>query len=196
MVIGLTGGIGSGKTTVAKMFAKYNNVVVYFADIEAKNLMNTSLTIREKLSKEFGEKVYKNDELNRPFLANIVFNDNNKLSLLNSIVHPEVHKHLNSFIQSNSDKDYIVYENAILFENGSDMLCDKIITVTAPLSVRIERVILRDHTTKEEVLRRIKNQWSDSKKILQSNYIVENLDFNSLETQILNIHNKLTKKKF
>lgn len=192
MVVGLTGGIGSGKSTVLKFFKKLGTVATYIADKEAKELMNTSLEIRRQLIKEFGIEVFKDDKLNRPYLANIVFNDKEKLSVLNAIVHPAVHKHLQNFINQNKDKDYILYENAILFENGSDKLCDKIITVTAPQEIRIERVIKRDNTTKEEVLNRMKNQWSDTKKILQSNYVIHNLDIRSVEQQTLRIHKKLT----
>lgn len=193
MVVGVTGGIGSGKTTVVKMFAKQPNVAVYFADIEAKQLMNTSTEIKQQLIANFTEEVYENNQLNRPFLASIVFNDKEKLALLNSIVHPVVHQHFQDFIASNRDKEYILYENAILFENGSNVLCDKIITVTAPQNVKIERVIKRDNCTEKEVLQRMKNQWLDTKKILQSNYVVYNVDLQFTEQQVLGIHNKLTK---
>lgn len=194
MVVGLTGGIGSGKTTVLNLF-KEHNVAVYIADVEAKQLMNTSTLIKEQLVKEFGLNVYKENKLNRPFLAEIVFKDKNKLKILNSIVHPEVYKHLNNFIKNNSDKDYIVYENAILFENGSDTLCDKIITVTAPKLIRIQRVLNRDNTTEKEVLQRIANQWKEEKKLLQSNYIIENIELMDTQKTVQQIHNFLTQKK-
>lgn len=193
MVVGITGGIGSGKTTVVKLFKKFNNVVVYYADDEAKKLMNTSLVIKEKLIKEFSNEVFIAGKLNRPFLASIVFNDKKKLKILNAIVHPEVNKHLSDFIKLNKDKDYIVYENAILFENGSDYLCDKIITVTAMHESKVSRVILRDKTTKEAVEKRMNNQWGDTIKILQSHYVVYNEKLNECELQVLRIHNKLTK---
>ncbi len=192
MLVGITGGIGSGKTTVAKLFAKFENVVIYFADQEAKQLMNTSSIIKEKIIANFSSEAYVNDELNRKFLSNIVFNNKEKLHLLNSIVHPEVFKHLQDFREENADKDYILYENAILFENGSDKLCDKIITVTAPVDVRIQRVVDRDKVTKEEVMSRINNQWIDMKKILQSNYVIHNMLLSDTENQVSKIHNKLT----
>lgn len=193
MVIGVTGGIGSGKTTVVKMFAAFKNVAIYFADDEAKKLMNTSIVIRKQLIDMFSEKVFVGNELNRPFLAGIVFNDKEKLKVLNSIVHPVVHKHLNNFIKENSNKDYILYENAILFENGSDVLCDKIITVISPLRVKVKRVIERDKITEEEVISRIGNQWNDAKKTLQSHYIIKNNLLRDSKDQVLSIHNKLTK---
>ncbi|RSC94021.1 dephospho-CoA kinase [Tenacibaculum singaporense] len=195
MVIGLTGGIGSGKSTVVNMFSEFENIAIYIADDEAKKLMNTSTKIKTQLITEFGKEVYINNELNRPYLASIVFNNKEKLATLNAIVHPVVNKHLQNFIKENSNKDYILYENAILFENGSDSFCDKIITVTAPENVRINRVIKRDNSTIEDVKNRIKNQWSETKKTLQSNYLIENLTLTNSKEQVLKIHNSLTKKR-
>jgi len=193
MVVGVTGGIGSGKTTVVKMFAEFDNVAIYIADIEAKKLMHTSEEIKTKLIKEFSDKAYIHGELNRPLIAKIVFNDKKKLAVLNSIVHPVVHQHLRGFIDANSDKDYIIYENAILFENGSDALCDKIITVIAPLKDRISRVMKRDNVSEEEVLSRMKNQWSQTKKGLQSHYVIANKKLSESKQIVSSIHNKLTK---
>lgn len=195
MVIGLTGGIGSGKSTVVNMFSEFENIAIYIADDEAKKLMNTSAKIKTQLITEFGEEAYINNELNRPCLASIVFNNKEKLTTLNAIVHPVVNEHLQNFIKENSNKDYILYENAILFENGSDSFCDKIITVTAPENVRINRVIKRDNSTIEDVKSRIKNQWSETKKTLQSNYLIENLTLTKTKEQVLKIHNSLTKKR-
>lgn len=194
MLIGITGGIGSGKTTVAKMFADFDKVAIYFADIEAKKLMNSSERIKSQLIDEFSEEVYKNGALNRAYLAGIVFKDKEKLEKLNAIVHPVVYQHLQDFVKSNDDKDYIVYENAILFENGSEKLCDKIITVTAPEEIRVERVVKRDQTTEKEVRNRIKNQWSDEKKTLQSHYVIHNLSVTSVVKEVRRIHNNLTKR--
>jgi len=195
MVIGLTGGIGSGKSTVVNMFSEFENIAIYIADDEAKKLMNTSAKIKTQLITEFGEEAYINNELNRPYLASIVFNNKEKLTTLNAIVHPIVNEHLQLFIKENNGKDYVLYENAILFENGSDSFCDKIITVTAPENVRINRVIKRDNSTIENVKSRIKNQWSETKKTLQSNYLIENLTLTKTKEQVLKIHNSLTKKR-
>ncbi len=192
MLVGITGGIGSGKTTVVKLFSQFENVAVYYADIEAKKLMNTSLEIRKNLIAEFSEEVYNKEGLNRPFLAKIVFENKEKLKILNSIVHPEVHKHLQNFIKENKNRDYILYENAILFENGSHKMCDVIITVTAPKEIRIQRVIERDKVAREEVLHRMNNQWAEVKKTIQSNYIIENLNLTKLTKNVEIIHNKLT----
>ena len=192
MIIGLTGGIGSGKTTVAKIFSKFQNTTVYYADIEAKKLMTTSNTIKERMTNEFGENTYLNNQLNTAYIANIVFNDKQKLKILNEIVHPEVYKHLQQFLDQNQNKDYILYENAILFENKSDRFCDKIITVTAPIDIRINRVIQRDKVPSNSVKMRIQNQWDDDLKIMQSNYIIENKKIKSTEKQVIRIHNILT----
>lgn len=192
MLIGITGGIGSGKTTVSKMFSEFENVQIYHADEEAKKLMNTSEVIKRKVIQEFSQEAYNEEGLNRPFLAKIVFENKEKLKKLNSIVHPEVHKHLQEFILKNSDKDYVLYENAILFENGSHKLCDKIITVSVPQNIRIERVMKRDGVSEEAVLNRIKNQWADTKKTIQSHYLIVNMNLNDVKLNVQKIHNKLT----
>ncbi|WP_397447166.1 dephospho-CoA kinase [Polaribacter sp. R77954] len=191
-IVGLTGGIGSGKTTVAKMFASHKNIAIYIADVEAKKLMNSSKKIKDKLIANFGEEAYVNNTLNRPFIADIVFKNKEKLTLLNSIVHPEVRMHFQNFIKINDKKKYILYENAILFESNSYLLCDIIITVIANLNTRINRVISRDKTTKKEVLDRMKNQWHDHKKMLQSNYVIVNENLDETQFQVQRIHNILT----
>lgn len=194
MVVGITGGIGSGKSTVVKLFSTFKDVAIYLADDRAKELMNTSEEIKKKIIDEFSEKAYVNNELNRSFIANIVFNNKAKLAILNAIVHPVVSKDLQNFIEKQKNKTYVLYENAILFENGSDAICDKVITVTAPEKLRISRVIKRDNTTKEAVKKRISNQWNDDKKELQSNYIIENIDLYLTKIEVGKIHKKLTKK--
>ncbi len=195
MVVGLTGGIGSGKSTVLERFKTLGNIAVYNADVEAKKLMNTSPVIISKLTDLFGEEAYDNQKLNRVFISSIVFSDKDKLTELNSIVHPAVYNHLKSFIEKNQSKDYILYENAILFENKSDSFCDYIITVIADEDTRMNRVIARDGVSEKEVKDRINNQWLDAKKVLLSNYIVMNEELKTLDNQIVEIHNNLTKNK-
>jgi dephospho-CoA kinase len=192
MVVGLTGGIGSGKSTVARAFQKVGNIAVYYADDEAKKLMTTSSIIKNQICKEFGEKAYQGNELNRAFIAEVVFSNKEKLAKLNSIVHPEVFTHFNAFVETNKDKEYVLYENAILFENASAILCDKIITVIADESLRIQRVVKRDNISEIAVKNRIHNQWKDSKKALLSNYIITNNTSDNLLNQIMKIHNNLT----
>lgn len=194
MVIGLTGGIGSGKTTIAHFFKEFKNVGVYIADIEAKKIMNASLEIKQKLIAAFGDESYLNNTLNRKFIANLVFKDKEKLKILNSIVHPVVKQHFKEYVANNNRKDYIVYENAILFESKSHLVCEKIISVSVPLEIRIERIMARDGASKESVLDRINNQWKEDKKTLQSNYIIENSSLKNAEKQVHKIHNILTKK--
>ncbi|MGK0412465.1 MAG: dephospho-CoA kinase [Polaribacter sp.] len=194
MIVGLTGGIGSGKTTVAKFFSEFDNVAIYTADFEAKKLMNSSKIIKDKLIKEFGELAFINDALNRKYIAEIVFKDQEKLAKLNAITHPEVKKHFEKFVKINNNKKYIIYENAILFETKSNALCDVIITVFADINTKIQRVIARDSSTKKEVLNRMKNQWQDGKKILQSNYIICNESLDETRNQVREIHNILTGK--
>lgn len=194
-IIGLTGGIGSGKTTVAKFFAKFNNVAVYIADVEAKNLMNSSVIIKEKLVEKFGEQSFIDNKLNRKFIAETVFKDKEKLAQLNAIVHPEVRNHFQEFARENHQKEYVIYESAILFEIKSNRFCDVVITVFANLDTRIQRVISRDSSTKTDVLNRMKNQWKDSKKMLQSNYIIYNENLDETQNQVNNIHNILTQNR-
>ena len=196
MVVGLTGGIGSGKTTVAQFFSKFDHVVVYNADFEAKKLMNSSLIIKAKICEQFGKESYLTNQLNSTFIANLVFNNKRKLEILNAIVHPEVKRHFQQFVNQHQKKQYIIYENAILFESNSHLNCDIIITVFAPLDLRIERAMLRDKSTKEVIESRMKNQWLEVKKQLQSNYIIYNFDRKMVEYQIIKIHNILTKKAF
>jgi len=193
-IVGLTGGIGSGKTTVANFFSAYKNVAIYIADQEAKQLMNSSVAIKEKLIQNFGEQSYSNGSLNRKYIADIVFNDKEKLTQLNAIVHPEVKKHFQNFIKINAQKEYIIYENAILFESKSNLFCDIIITVFAAINTKIKRVISRDKSSEKEVLNRMKNQWKDDKKMLQSNYVICNENLDETKKSVHKIHNILTVK--
>ncbi|NVJ87882.1 MAG: dephospho-CoA kinase [Flavobacteriaceae bacterium] len=192
MIIGLTGGIGSGKSTVVNMFAEFNDIAIYIADIEAKKLMNTSSVIKDKLITEFGKLAVENNEVNRSYISSIVFNNTEKLKRLNAIIHPEVRKNFYEFAAMNANKSYIVYEAAILFEANADVLCDKVITVYTDKETRIKRVLDRDNTTREEVESRIKNQWKDSKKMLLSNYIIYNYNLKDTKLQVQKIHNILT----
>ena len=184
-VIGLTGGIGSGKTTIAKMFEE-QGIPVYYADDEAKKLMNTSGEIRKKLISAFGEDSFLEGELNRAYLAEQVFNDPEKLKMINGIVHPEVDKHFKNWI-SGQESEIVIQENAILFESGKKDLFDVIITVTAPKELRIKRVVQRDQTTAEQVNARINNQMEEEEKIKNSDFVIENIDLEKSKKQVLQI---------
>ena len=173
-IIGLTGGIGSGKTTVANHFIGAG-IPVYIADDEARKIMQSPEILRE-IEKIFGSVIFKNEVLNRQKLAEIVFSNSDKLKQLNAIIHPAVKKHFGNWILNYKNSPFVIYETAILFEGGSYKDCDKIITVTAPLETRIERVIQRDKTTRENVLKRIKMQWTDDQRLGKSDFVIENIN--------------------
>lgn len=182
IIIGLTGGIGSGKTTVAKLFLE-RGIPVYFADDEAKKLMQTSESLKSKIRATFGDKSYLNNTLNRSYLAKLVFTDKRNLERLNKLVHPAVKKHFSKWVtQQNSE--YIIYENAILFESNSDKECDYIITVTADEETRIKRVIKRDDASRQDVIYRINNQLKVAEKIVLSDAVIQNDNLQDLKPQI------------
>lgn len=190
-IIGLTGGIGSGKTTVAKMFMAHG-IPVYIADEEAKKLMESE-TIVNQVKLKFGDRIIVNNKIDRTKLADIVFNKPEKLEQLNAIIHPLVQKHFKDWLKNHATVPFVIKEAAILFETGGHKQCDKVITVIAPQLLRIERVILRDKSDKETVLRRINNQWSDEKKILLSDFVIENVDFEKTKQQVDDILKVLNK---
>ncbi|MBJ2172761.1 dephospho-CoA kinase [Aureibaculum sp. A20] len=189
--VGLTGGIGSGKTTVVNFF-KELGVPVYIADIEAKELMNTSKSIQKKLIKVFGSQAYINGKLNRPFLAQLVFNDEEKLKAINNIVHPKVAKHFSKWLQQ-QNAPYCIQENAIIFENNKADDFDFIISVTAPKDIRIERVLKRDSSSKSEIMARINNQWDQAKKNELADFVIDNITLTDTKNQVKKIHETLLK---
>lgn len=190
-IIGLTGGIGSGKTTVAKMFMAHG-IPVYIADEEAKKLMDSKEIILQ-IENIFGAEVVSNKKIDRAKLSKIVFNNIEKLEELNKIVHPAVQKHFKDWLKNYSTVPFVIKEAAILFESGGHKHCDKVITVVAPQLLRIKRVILRDKSDKESVLQRINNQWSDEKKILLSDFVIENVDLEKTIKQVDDILKVLNK---
>jgi dephospho-CoA kinase len=173
-IIGLTGGIGSGKTTLAT-YLKSLGIPVFIADDEAKKLMQSTEVVAE-IQTVFGKAIFENGVLNRQQLAAIVFSDPKKLSQLNAIIHPAVKKQFRIWLDQFQSEPIVVYETAILFESGSDQNCDSIITITAPLEDRITRVMQRDNSSREQVLDRINAQWTDEQRIAKSNFVVENSD--------------------
>lgn len=189
MIVGLTGGIGSGKTTVGNAFAKLG-IPVYIADYEAKNLMATSKALKARIISVFGEEAYKQGLPNRQYLAKLVFSDTEKLNKLNSLIHPAVQRHFKKWL-SWQTAPYVIKEAAILFESGSYKDCDKIITVTAPLEIRIQRVMQRDSANYEDVLARIKNQWPEEEKIKRSHFVIENISLENTLKKVEEIHLKL-----
>ncbi|MGV9002871.1 dephospho-CoA kinase [Flavobacterium sp.] len=189
-IVGLTGGIGSGKTTIANHF-KSLGVPIYIADDEAKKIMNSEVILK-KIKSNFGSVVIDDKTLNREELARIVFSNPEKLKQLNKIVHPEVKKHFLKWLEKHKQQPYVIKEAAILFESGSYKDCDLIITVVAPLEIRINRVLIRDKTSREAILERIKNQWNDEDKVSKSDFIIQNEDVNEAIKKTNEIHNLLS----
>jgi dephospho-CoA kinase len=181
-IIGLTGGIGSGKTMVAE-YIKSLGIPVYIADDEARELMANNKII-EAVSAVFGREIIDNGALNRDKLAQIVFNNPEKLQKLNNIIHPEVKKHFDTWVEKHKNYPFILKEAAILFESGGNKDCDAVITIIAPLEIRLQRVMERDKTDRESVLNRIQNQWTDEQRIAQSDYVVHNLSVKTTKKQI------------
>jgi len=191
--IGITGGIGSGKTTVCEIF-KLLGVPVFHADDEAKNLQNNDLHIRELLIKLFGKHIYfPGGLLDRKKLAGLIFNDSDALAKVNSIIHPAVRKSFLKWTDNHQDADYILYEAAILLESGYASDFDRTILVLADERVRIERVIKRDHVSEELVKQRISNQMPEAQKIKMVDFIIENSNEKLLFPQIIQL-DKLIRK--
>ena len=173
-IIGVTGGIGSGKTTLAT-YIESLGIPVFIADDEAKKLIQSAEVLRE-INAVFGEAVFEKGQLNRQELASIVFSNPEKLSQLNGIIHPAVKRQFKIWLDENQSAPFVVYEAAILFESGSYQNCDYIITITAPLEDRIARVMQRDNSSREQVLNRINAQWTDEQRAAKSNFVIENSD--------------------
>ena len=185
-IIGLTGGIGSGKSTVLELF-KILGVKTYSADESAKKLVNTDPYLINLIKSSFGENIYDKGQLNSKKLSKIVFEDTEKLKLLNSIIHQVVAKDFKLFLNSNNE-DYIVKEAAIIFETKSENNYDKIIFIQSPLEIRIERVINRDNISREEVMKRINNQLDENLIIDKCDYVIRNENKEDLEDKVLSIH--------
>jgi len=184
-IIGLTGGIGSGKTTISKEFID-NSIKVYNSDDRAKFLMNNSKKVKNKLLNSFGSETYLNGYLNRPYLSNLIFSDSKSLNLINSIVHPEVKIDFMNWKTFIKEK-YIIYESALIFETGSYKLNDFNILVTSELDSRINRVMLRDNLDKSIVIKKINSQWKDEKKIPLADYVFLNSSKKSNSLKVKNL---------
>ncbi len=189
VIVGLTGGIGSGKTTISKCFETFG-IPVYIADDEAKGLMNRSKVIKRKLLQLFGEFAYKDGELNRPFLASKIFRDKTLLLKMNTIVHPKVASHFKRWLKK-QDAPYVIKEAAIIFENKLESQYDYIITVIADEDLRITRVMKRDDASKEKIKAIIKNQLSDAEKIKKSDFVIINNDLDSAKEEVNGIHHQI-----
>jgi dephospho-CoA kinase len=191
IIVGLTGGIGSGKTTVANFF-KALGIPVYIADDEAKRLMVKSKVIRRKLTALFGEDAYINNELNKPFIASKIFNDKVYLKKMNAIIHPKVVFHFKRWVKK-QESLYVIKEAAIIFEHNKEANYDFVITVTASKDERINRVIKRDDSSKSKIETIIKNQMSDKEKIKKSHFVITNDNLKDNENQVIIIHQSILK---
>ncbi|MFM9911715.1 MAG: dephospho-CoA kinase [Chitinophagaceae bacterium] len=187
--VGITGGIGSGKSTVSGIFESLG-VPVYDADSAAKRLMNEDPRLKEQLIKEFGEKTYENGKLNRSHLSSIVFNNKEKLTLLNSLVHPITLQDAQQWM-AHQKTPYSIKEAALIFESGSQVALDYVIGVSAPVNLRIQRVMERDHISRAEVTARISKQMQEQVKMSLCNFIVINDGIQMLIPQVLTLHDKL-----
>lgn len=192
MIVGLTGGIGSGKTTVAKLFNELG-IPIYVSDIEAKRIMVTNESLINEIKELLGDEAYSNKELNRAYISSKVFENKMLLNELNKIVHPAVAEDFLNWYNK-QDSQYVIKESAILFESGSYKNCDLVITVTAPLEERINRVVLRDNVTRKQVLHRVMNQLNDEDKIDQSNFIVTNKTIEGAKNQVAKINTQILNK--
>ena len=186
--IGLTGGIGSGKTTVANMF-KELKVPVFIADIEAKKILDDS-EVASEVAESFNLELTSEGLIRKPDLAKIVFSNKEALGKLNSIIHPRVHLSFKEWLESKNNVSYIIYEAAIIFEKNRASDFDYTVLVTAPEEVRIQRVMERDTTSHQDVKSRMKMQWSQSKKKKLADFIIKNINLNETRQRVNELHEK------
>ncbi|MCK5781236.1 MAG: dephospho-CoA kinase [Flavobacteriales bacterium] len=189
LVVGLTGGIGSGKSTVARKLSEFG-ALIYYTDDRAKSLMVNSSELRDRLIDEFGKEVYINEGLNRKYLSSIVFSDKEKLKILNSIVHPIVAKDFDKWVSKQNGK-IVIKEAAILFESGAYKTCDVNISISADLEERISRVIKRDGVNRNDVVARINNQWTDSQRNSKADIVFVSPDYDRLDIKVEELYIKL-----
>jgi dephospho-CoA kinase len=190
--IGLTGGIGSGKSTVAEIFSRFG-IPVFISDEVARDLQENDADLVKEIRGIFGNEIYNGRKLDRQKLAGIVFSDKQKLQKLNSVVHPAVGKAFEKFCRENSGAAYVLKESAILYEIGDEKNLDGMIVVTAPDDIRKKRVILRDNISEEEVEQRMKNQFSQEEKTKLADFVLVNDEQQLLIPQVLKINETLQK---
>jgi len=190
-IIGLTGGIGSGKTKILNVF-KAKGVLCYEADLASRKLIDSDPFLISEIKKIFGSEIYLDAKLDRKKVADIVFNSPEKLKQLNTLVHPVVAADFDEFL-THQKSHYVIKEAAILFETGGNKKCNATILVTSPLETRIARVMRRDNISREKVLERINNQWEDKLKIPLADFIINNTNWENTLIEIEAIHNHLMK---
>lgn len=190
--IGITGGIGSGKTTVAKIF-EVLGIPVYYADDAARRIMNEDPVLKQDIVKNFGEQSYINGKLNREYLASIVFQDKKKLAILNALVHPATIRNSNQWMKCQTTP-YAIREAALIFESGVQGQLDYVIGVSAPLELRIERAMQRDNLTRQQVLDRMDRQINENIKMRLCDFVIVNDGKKPVIPQVLKLHEKLLEK--
>jgi len=191
--VGITGGIGSGKSIVCEIFNRLG-ISIYNADNRAKWLMNNNVVLKQQLIARWGNQLYKNNQLDRSFLAGIIFANKEAIEFVNSVVHPAVNVDFKEWFSLHSNEAYVIKEAALLFESNTYREMDVIVTVYSPENLRIERVLKRDNISKPQVINRMNNQLSDEEKVKRSDYIIFNNEQQSLLEQVLNLHNILISK--
>jgi len=187
--LGITGGIGSGKTSVCRVFSVLN-IPVFSADKAANEIMENDAVIRDKLNLIAGKDLYLKGNLDRMTLASLIFNDRAILEKVNTLIHPAVFDRFTSWVLK-QDSPYVIMEAAILFESGGRRFVDKVATLTAPVEQRIERVIQRNRLTREQVMDRMKNQIDDELRISQSDFIISNAENDMIIPAVLQIHTEI-----
>ena len=192
--VGLTGGIGSGKTFIAEVFQNLG-VPIFNSDIVAREITDNNSDVKKSLVSHFGKEAYHNDKLNRQFIAGMVFENPELLELMNKIVHPQVEKEFLSWCANYEDKRYIIKEAAIIFETGIYKKLDLNILVKAPEEIRIKRILKRDNTDIQNIRKRMKNQWDDLQKEKLADFILINDGHTLILPQIIEIHNKINESR-
>jgi dephospho-CoA kinase len=189
MKLGVTGGIGSGKTSVCRIF-NVLGIPVFSADVAARVIMDSDPVVIRKVNAITGKNMYSNGLLDRMELAKLIFNNKKLLQKINNVVHPIVFEQFGSWVRL-QEAEYVILEAAIIFESGASKLVDRIATVIAPVGERIERVIQRNKLTREQVMERIRNQMEDEEKIKLSDYVINNSDQEMIIPTILRIHEEI-----
>jgi dephospho-CoA kinase len=190
IILGLTGGIGSGKSTIARIFEELG-VPVYYADIEAKKFLDEE-PVKNELRKLWGNRVLDaENKVDKAVLASIVFKDEKELAKLNALIHPLLEEDFKQWVQKQNAAPYVVKEAAILFEAGFDKNVDRVLSVTAPVEQRIARVMERDHVNRQQVLDRVSKQWTDEMRAEKSDYIIRNSDTDMVLEQVFKLHEQL-----